>query len=614
MGERVPYHRQLNGHSDDGQTVVVVKNSFLDVKCAEEEEFHSTVHRSKSAPSKMHESFAYSDSDGEGSPRDRDCASNGKITAPPSPPQGPLPAGRVHGDSTSNGSSPSPPQAPQRQSPRFEHSQPAMSGPSGILLSAVQQKSPGAGPRHGSAMSPHDLESFKLDGAAVDFRMEGFDDDEEGGKEKADSRVKQQTQSDCSGIEGSSPFQSLPLTAQVMNQLLAVQMSPQQLWQLGMGASQSSSVQPSMQSTPQMSPQMSPQMVPQQMPQRGMSQLPSPLMSPLVSPQQSPQLEPQHPPQTGHQNGQLQQLQQLQQQLHQQLHQQQRLQQQEETMQQPQQHQQQTQLQSQQPQPPGPQQPGLQPSSKLGLQQASPKLAAQVSPKLGPQSVPKGQQSSPKLGPQSAQLGQQQPSPKLGPQSASAPSVQQQQTSPKLGPQQVLPKQTQFTPVPRLVPCPVGLQTARLQPHTIRHSLNPETGSHQVWWAVDAAKLTGHERQTVSPSFELPFEGQMSFRLVLIPKPNPDGKGGASFKKSGGWGSVWLKCEASKGMVEFLVSISTGRPDAPREPRGPVKHDFSELSTVGLPKSQEQWDFTKAVDKESQTFTVCLDITSHSNA
>ena len=41
-----------------------------------------------------------------------------------------------------------------------------------------------------------------------------------------------------------------------------------------------------------------------------------------------------------------------------------------------------------------------------------------------------------------------------------------------------------------------------------RHSLNMETGMHQVFWHVDASKLKGQERQTVSPSFELPFEGR----------------------------------------------------------------------------------------------------------
>lgn len=97
---------------------------------------------------------------------------------------------------------------------------------------------------------------------------------------------------------------------------------------------------------------------------------------------------------------------------------------------------------------------------------------------------------------------------------------------------------------------------------------------------------------------------------MLVPKPNPDGKGGASFKKANGVGSVHLKCEAAKGLVNFFVSISNGRPDFNREPRGPVKHNFAELSTCGLRKGEEMWDFTKAVDKETQTFAVCLEISS----
>jgi hypothetical protein len=143
-------------------------------------------------------------------------------------------------------------------------------------------------------------------------------------------------------------------------------------------------------------------------------------------------------------------------------------------------------------------------------------------------------------------------------------------------------------------------------------SLDSATGSHQVIWTVDADKLKSHERQAVSPAFDMALEppNLVSFRLVLSPRPNPDGKGSASFRKANGWGSVQLKCEASSGRVSFLVSISNGRPDFQRQPRGPVKHDFAWHSTCGLPRDQEHWDFNKAVDRKSHTFAVCLDLTA----
>lgn len=143
---------------------------------------------------------------------------------------------------------------------------------------------------------------------------------------------------------------------------------------------------------------------------------------------------------------------------------------------------------------------------------------------------------------------------------------------------------------------------------TIWHGISPVTGAHRIIWTVDAGKLRNHERQAVSPSFELPLASLATSRLVIFPKANADGKGSASFKKSGGWGSVYLKCEASGGSVSFMLSVSDGTMDYVRSPRGPVTHNFADHSTCGLPRDQEQWDFSKAVNHATQTFAVYLDI------
>eukprot|EP00931_Biecheleriopsis_adriatica_P039181 TRINITY_DN22419_c0_g1_i2.p1 TRINITY_DN22419_c0_g1~~TRINITY_DN22419_c0_g1_i2.p1 ORF type:complete len:487 (-),score=92.21 TRINITY_DN22419_c0_g1_i2:13-1473(-) len=478
------YHRQL-----DGGPTIVVKNGFLDEKGTAQDV--GLVQRSKSAPNRLHKSGEdradiLTDED-----LDRDCASNGSITAPPSPPQG-----------------------PERQSP---HKCPASPpGPSGILMSVINRSPYQAMQQTPDLSAENDLDNFELGEAAVGFRLSGLDDDEDDTKEGAGWMLPQAHQlpgktaaslpatqtSPQTGSPLTSPALQPQLSPQVLGQLLASQaaaleavqqMSTQQLWQLGMGATPGMAATPSSscKPSPTLSPQMSPQMTPQLSAQLAPGMLCSPLQTPLPTPQQSPQLQAQSPPQ---------------------------------------------------------------------LRQ--------------PQALQKSPPHSP------------------SPSRAQSPQLQSHSPPPQ--------------PVPRLTPCPVGLQSARLQPHTIRHSMNAETGMHQVSWTVDAAKLKGHERQTVSPIFELPFEGQVSFRLVLVPKPNPDGKGGASFKKAGGMGSVHLKCEACHGVVSFFVSISNGRPDYQRHPRGPVKHNFAELSTCGLPKGQEQWDFSKAVEK------VCLDIASES--
>mmetsp|Transcript_127433 Transcript_127433/g.318154 ORF Transcript_127433/g.318154 Transcript_127433/m.318154 type:complete len:453 (+) Transcript_127433:78-1436(+) len=196
-------------------------------------------------------------------------------------------------------------------------------------------------------------------------------------------------------------------------------------------------------------------------------------------------------------------------------------------------------------------------------------------------SAPQSQQSSPLLSPK--------PSPMLGPQ-----------LSPRM-PQQLSPSMLEADSL-------FGVPPAGLQAHTIWHGISPVTGAHRIIWTVDAGKLRNHERQAVSPSFELPLASLATSRLVIFPKANADGKGSASFKKSGGWGSVYLKCEASGGSVSFMLSVSDGTMDYVRNPRGPVTHNFADHSTCGLPRDQEQWDFSKAVNHATQTFAVYLDI------
>jgi len=171
--------------------------------------------------------------------------------------------------------------------------------------------------------------------------------------------------------------------------------------------------------------------------------------------------------------------------------------------------------------------------------------------------------------------------------------LQSPQESPRLTPLQS----------PSLMPS----QSPTLGPHCVEQ-VTDASGLHQVRWTIDADKLKSQQRQTVSPSFEIPNQEKASFRLVLCPRPSPDGKGGPCFKKAGGWGSVQLKCEVSRGTVQYTISLTNGRPDFPRQARGPFTHDFAKQSTASLPKDQEQWDFTKAVDPDMQTFTVCLEV------
>merc|ERR1712113_651244 len=124
------------------------------------------------------------------------------------------------------------------------------------------------------------------------------------------------------------------------------------------------------------------------------------------------------------------------------------------------------------------------------------------------------------------------------------------------------------------------------------------------YWAVDCKKLRGNDKQAVSPPFHLEDESLGTFRILVYPKAVNDKKGGASFRKSGGRGSVHLKCEGameSASNTTVSLRVSAGRDQAGCGPvdsfRGPVRHAFSSSGLCGLPKDQEEWDFTLMVDE-----------------
>merc|ERR1719293_212184 len=82
-------------------------------------------------------------------------------------------------------------------------------------------------------------------------------------------------------------------------------------------------------------------------------------------------------------------------------------------------------------------------------------------------------------------------------------------------------------------------------PQTLQRSTSVSTGATRIEWIVDARKLRGNDKQAVSPSFDLTCGGRtLPFKMMIYPRQVCDQRGGASFKKSGGRGSVTIKCEA----------------------------------------------------------------------
>mmetsp|Transcript_8945 Transcript_8945/g.26295 ORF Transcript_8945/g.26295 Transcript_8945/m.26295 type:complete len:432 (+) Transcript_8945:68-1363(+) len=139
---------------------------------------------------------------------------------------------------------------------------------------------------------------------------------------------------------------------------------------------------------------------------------------------------------------------------------------------------------------------------------------------------------------------------------------------------------------------------------------------YRIRWTVDARRLKSTDREAVSPMFELSCTVPVQFKMVIRPKVVSNVRGGASFKKAKGKGAVELRCldevdTAMKPVVTFRFSVGSGNDTSKHEPpRGPVRHDFTTRAICGLPAGQDEWDFAKAVDEATQTFVVCLEISS----
>merc|ERR1719210_698683 len=103
----------------------------------------------------------------------------------------------------------------------------------------------------------------------------------------------------------------------------------------------------------------------------------------------------------------------------------------------------------------------------------------------------------------------------------------------------------------------------------------------RIRWTVDARKLVSMDREHVSPAFDLSFGEPVQFKMIMRPKVMSDEKGGGSFKKARGRGTIKLRClndvdTSVRPVVNFRIAVGSGDPAKQAKPRGPVRHDFSE--------------------------------------
>jgi len=140
-----------------------------------------------------------------------------------------------------------------------------------------------------------------------------------------------------------------------------------------------------------------------------------------------------------------------------------------------------------------------------------------------------------------------------------------------------------------------------------RLSCSHTDGSFEVIWHVEKRWLSSESRLITSPSFVISFGSglpEASCKLVLHAQ-------GSTFKKSRGHGHFDIKCESvlpeASSCVSASFSIGTGLKEQPA--RGPVFHSFAESATCGLPTDENDWYLRGAVNKQTKTVPLRVQIT-----
>jgi len=160
-------------------------------------------------------------------------------------------------------------------------------------------------------------------------------------------------------------------------------------------------------------------------------------------------------------------------------------------------------------------------------------------------------------------------------------------------------------------PAPQVAQNSTMEQSTCMRDVWRQEIDGHLWihWRVHSHKLRSKDKSIVSPSFEL-LPG-VSFKLMILALSSGERKGQGCFTKSRGFGTVSLKLGSpledptSSPKIAFRLSIGSGHQR--QALRGPVEHDF-DCSVCGLPKGIDEWDFRSAVDADSSTVTVSLEV------
>ncbi|CAE7795136.1 PUS7 [Symbiodinium sp. CCMP2456] len=166
------------------------------------------------------------------------------------------------------------------------------------------------------------------------------------------------------------------------------------------------------------------------------------------------------------------------------------------------------------------------------------------------------------------------------------------------------PREASTSPRPADPPAPAAPRAPVLQ-----RAFSVNSRIFRIHWTVDARVLKSSDREKVSPPFEVSMDGQeIQFKLCLRPSLTSESRGGASFRKAKGKGSVDMRClsEISRSCV-MTFRVAIGKGSESHKVSRTMKHDFSQKPICQL-EGDDEWDFKTVTDEESQTFVVVLEV------
>eukprot|EP00930_Biecheleria_cincta_P095433 TRINITY_DN87394_c0_g1_i1.p1 TRINITY_DN87394_c0_g1~~TRINITY_DN87394_c0_g1_i1.p1 ORF type:complete len:436 (-),score=66.85 TRINITY_DN87394_c0_g1_i1:22-1329(-) len=147
------------------------------------------------------------------------------------------------------------------------------------------------------------------------------------------------------------------------------------------------------------------------------------------------------------------------------------------------------------------------------------------------------------------------------------------------------------------------------KPPVLQRHQSVSTQLFRFRWNIEEGQLKKSDREKVSPPLEMDVGGvKCSFKLIVKPKEISESRGGRSFKKAKGKGTIDVICtdQPDDGInMKFVVAVGKSGSSSFTDQSTAIDHDFSSRHICSVPK---EFDFQAAVDEMLQQFCVSLQV------